>query len=1187
MTELLEHRTLLTTVTSVLDTIDAGDGQTTLREAILEANTSPGADLIDFNLPGPGPHTIALTGGVLPTITGQVEIDGSQELVVIDASPVSLPSTAFLIHLNGAGTAGSSLRGLTFEGTQSAITATNSSHLTFEDINAHWAGTSRVGSGILIRGGQQHVFDRISVSNHIRGIHLLSVTDSTVTNSVLQNNSSGIRADTVSGRNFYSMNDVSGSANGIQMLGTIGGDSADANIAIATSIGVYVKSGFGNAISNNILSDAVVAIRIEDDTDVAISGNTFTGGADGIEFRDFENVVIQPSGYSHPGSDPYSGLPVITLDDSVSQISRIAVSLINPHSVHVRGIDLTSTGTAQGTALAAFGGHATTVDNITVANRLRAIDFTDTTDSFVTGSTLRSNWSGIRSTGASGQNTFEGNTILGTGSAVVLSGTLGGSTAATNVAPENDFGIVVSKGTGHEILNNTVPRSVRAAIVVTGDREVRIEGNVLDGSRNGVELRNLDQVIVTPADADVPTLAPGENWLPIDVDLSRVTDIGLLLHSANDSTVEGMDFSYAGNSPSGTGLYIADGSNNTIHGVQVSDRISGIRIDGAHDTAVHCSELLNNSTGVFVSGAPTTVEVTMNHFGGNTLAVRNSNASSVDARFNYWGAPDGASTNGGSGDAYSGNVDASQPQQVVPECARTNLPPELAVDLQLVAIDEGSVATNSGTWSDAVDDNVTLSASVGNVVQNANGTWDWSVITSDGPDQSQFVTITAADQNDESTDVSFSLVVNNVAPSIATDSDSVVVDEGDTATNSGTFSDPGLDAVSLTVSVGTVVDNGNGTWNWSFDTNDGPDQSHTVVVTAVDSDGAGSTTTFSVTVNNVAPVVTGIASSHFSLENKSTDGTVLIAGAFSDPGLDTHTVTVNWGDGTIETASIDQAADIFNGGHDYSSGGIFSISVTVIDSDGAVSETATSTAVVAGVGLVEGTLYIIGTDGKDIISVREHPRRDRLTVDARFDVGRRRRGHGGSDGGSDGGSGRFRQHFAASAVDLIVAYGCDGDDHIHLGGGGSDGGSDGGVDIASMIFGGGGRDHLHGGQGNDIIDGGAGDDHLSGRAGNDVLSGGDGDDRINGGLGRDLLIGGTGRDRLRGERNDDLVIGGSTEFETGELALKTALSAWLNDDLSTALLSLGPVTDDGERDDLKGGQGCDELIGGIGDKVRR
>ena len=58
---------------TVINTNDSGPGS--LRQAILDANANAGADTIDFNIPGPGPHTIQPLSA-LPNITDPVIIDG-------------------------------------------------------------------------------------------------------------------------------------------------------------------------------------------------------------------------------------------------------------------------------------------------------------------------------------------------------------------------------------------------------------------------------------------------------------------------------------------------------------------------------------------------------------------------------------------------------------------------------------------------------------------------------------------------------------------------------------------------------------------------------------------------------------------------------------------------------------------------------------------------------------------------------------------------------------------------------------------------------------------------------------------------------------------------------------------------------------------------------------------------------
>ncbi|MDX1748068.1 MAG: LamG-like jellyroll fold domain-containing protein, partial [Halobacteriales archaeon] len=92
----------------------------------------------------------------------------------------------------------------------------------------------------------------------------------------------------------------------------------------------------------------------------------------------------------------------------------------------------------------------------------------------------------------------------------------------------------------------------------------------------------------------------------------------------------------------------------------------------------------------------------------------------------------------------------------------------------------------------------------------------------------------------------------NSPPVVAADMDPIVVDEGQTAINTGTVSDPDGDAVTLSASVGTITNNGDGTWSWSFDTTDGPAESQTVTIDADDGNGGTAQTSFTLTVQNVA-----------------------------------------------------------------------------------------------------------------------------------------------------------------------------------------------------------------------------------------------------------------------------------------------------------------------------------------------
>lgn len=61
---------------TVTNTNDSNAGS--FRQAILNANTNPGPDIIEFNIPGAGPHTISFINPV-PVIPSDVTIDGSTQ----------------------------------------------------------------------------------------------------------------------------------------------------------------------------------------------------------------------------------------------------------------------------------------------------------------------------------------------------------------------------------------------------------------------------------------------------------------------------------------------------------------------------------------------------------------------------------------------------------------------------------------------------------------------------------------------------------------------------------------------------------------------------------------------------------------------------------------------------------------------------------------------------------------------------------------------------------------------------------------------------------------------------------------------------------------------------------------------------------------------------------------------------
>ena len=135
------------------------------------------------------------------------------------------------------------------------------------------------------------------------------------------------------------------------------------------------------------------------------------------------------------------------------------------------------------------------------------------------------------------------------------------------------------------------------------------------------------------------------------------------------------------------------------------------------------------------------------------------------------------------------------------------------------------------------------------------------------------------------------------------------INEGGTITLTGTFTDPGiLDTHTVSVAWGdgsdtaaTVTEHdGSGTFTAMHTFLDNPpgepDGAYTIVATATDKDGGQGSASIQETVDNVPPTVSDLILSQGSINE---GGTITLTGDFTDPGiLDTHTVSVNWGDGT-------------------------------------------------------------------------------------------------------------------------------------------------------------------------------------------------------------------------------------------------------------------------------------------------
>jgi hypothetical protein len=270
-----------------------------------------------------------------------------------------------------------------------------------------------------------------------------------------------------------------------------------------------------------------------------------------------------------------------------------------------------------------------------------------------------------------------------------------------------------------------------------------------------------------------------------------------------------------------------------------------------------------------------------------------------------------------------------------------------ALDVHTVTID----------WGDGSSDTV-VTLAIGARTYSASHTY----LDDDG-DDTYAVAITVNDDDAGSDTASASVAVHNVAPSLGTATPTSPVNESDSSTLAGIFTDPGtLDTFIL------VVDWGDGviasyplgtsrTFSVSHQyLDDNPTGTasdvYPVSWTVTDDDTGSDSDNGNVTVNNVAPTAVNLSLSATTINE---NGSTTLGGSFTDPGtLDTHTVVIAWGDGSPDT-TINLAAGVlsFSGAsHQYlddnptgTAGDTYLISVSVSDDDTGSASASTSVTV--------------------------------------------------------------------------------------------------------------------------------------------------------------------------------------------------------------------------------------------------
>ena len=197
--------------------------------------------------------------------------------------------------------------------------------------------------------------------------------------------------------------------------------------------------------------------------------------------------------------------------------------------------------------------------------------------------------------------------------------------------------------------------------------------------------------------------------------------------------------------------------------------------------------------------------------------------------------------------------------------------------------------------------------------------------------------LTLCDDDAGCVDTLFSISVSNLPPSVEMDTTPIgPINEGTTVSlPTATFSDPGsLDTHRL------AIDWGDGQVDETPNIPQGEiagshvygDHGEFVIAVQVcdDADTCDSAQV-TATVLNVAPTVD--AGPDQTIEE---GGSVAVDATFTDPGVaDTHTATIDWGDGNQSTGLVDEDTKTVSASHAYVDDGVYLITIKVYDDEGA------------------------------------------------------------------------------------------------------------------------------------------------------------------------------------------------------------------------------------------------------------
>jgi hypothetical protein len=365
----------------VTNTNDSGAGA--LRQAILDANASAGADVIDFNISGSGVQTIK-PSTALPTLTEQVTIDGYTQPGASENTLAVGDNAVLKVELDGtnvpdangleiANSSNSVIKGLVINGFGTGVFIQGDS--VANRVEGNFIGTDPTGtldkgnhfdgvdmfqgpSGTVV-GGSTPAARNVISGNDFDGVFDISSNASLIEGNYVGTDKSGTKdlgndtgvhtssasGTTVGGTTAASRNVISGNDNfglfifssrGTKALGnrigtTANGDAALGNVDSGVSIaGVASDNLVGDgtsAGSNTIAFNAAGVVVTGSGTGNDVSGNsTFSNGGLGIDLNK-DGVTANDAGDVDSGPNNLQNFPVLASAATSSSATTVKGTL--------------------------------------------------------------------------------------------------------------------------------------------------------------------------------------------------------------------------------------------------------------------------------------------------------------------------------------------------------------------------------------------------------------------------------------------------------------------------------------------------------------------------------------------------------------------------------------------------------------------------------------------------------------------------------------------------------------------------------------------------------------------------------------------------------------------------------------------------------------------------------------------